>query len=366
MAWVVVKIGGSILKSARDYLRAAESLRRHYLSKGNRVITVVSAASGVTDLILEAFKGSREAREEAIHRILSIAGGVGGTSLESRISKVLEPLEKAGDGVGDPWVKARLLSIGEAASRMILVQSLRSLGVKALEIPAPELVRARGDPLNSRIDYRETSARLSAIAGRLEEYQAVVVDGFVAMGEEGVVVLGRGGSDYTATALAALSNATHVHLVTDVDGIYSADPAIVLKPRRVEALGYREASAAASYGVKKLHPRTFEPINTIRPVEVRIGAWTRWTRIAGVPEVKPPRVKLVASRRVDGVAHVSLIGSGLASPELVSEAVAAVRSAGLEFHEMILSPRNQSLAFKVDRSLEWALVNALHGLVGVY
>ncbi len=361
----VVKVGGSILRSARDYLDAARSIKVNYVEKGYRVLVVVSAARGVTDLLVEAVEGSRSAAREVLDRYASIARELGGPGLERLVGEMLGPLSRLRGPVASPRAAARILALGEAASRAVMVHALEAVGVRAAGIPAYRIVHGRGHPLRARIDYESTGqAWLCAVKALAASSVIPVVEGFVAGGWEGSpVVLGRGGSDYTATALAALSTAKTVHLVTDVDGIYTGDPRRIPGARRVESMGYVEALEAARFGAKRMHPSTFEPIALIRPVEVRVGSWARWTRVAPRPEVRPPGVKLVTSRRLRAGSVVSLVGSGAASPRLVSRAAEALIEAGVEFKAVHSTPTRALLAFTVEEGDEARALEALHSLV---
>lgn len=361
----VVKVGGSILRSTGDYVKAAEAVRDHYVERGLRVAVVVSAAKGVTDLLVEALEGSRQAAVEVEERYIAIAREVGGPSLARLVGEILSPLDGLRGRISSPRAAARILALGEAASRAIMVHALELAGVKAAGIPAHRVVHGSGSPLRARIDFGRTGEAWHSVVKTLAPLGVVpVVEGFVAGDTEGsLAVLGRGGSDYTATALAALSTAKTVHLVTDVDGIYTGDPRRIPGARRVESMGYVEALEAARYGAKRMHPRTFEPLTAIRPLEVRVGSWTMWTRVAPRPEVKPPGVKLVASRRLATGTVVSLVGSGAASPRIISRAAEALMEAGVDFKTVHSTPYRTSLAFTIDWQNEARALEALHSIV---
>ncbi|NOZ30894.1 MAG: aspartate kinase [Crenarchaeota archaeon] len=327
----------------------------------------MSAAKGVTNQIIRALDGSREAANEVVERYISIAEDIGGKALAEKIGKLLQPLHRIQKRITSPSLRAELLSLGELASRKILSYQIENVGVKTVQIPAHQIISTQGHPLNASIDYARTLHNLKKKLGVLDkDVRAIIVEGFVGKGDYGRVVLGRGGSDYTATALASLGSARLVHLITDVDGIYTADPKIIENAKRVEVMGYREAEVAAQYGVKNLHPKTFEPLIKIKPVEVRIGTWSKWTTIVTKPEVHPPKIKLVASKRHMNKSRVSLIGSELESPGLISLALELVKSNGIEFNEMTLSPVNYSIVFTVEQHVEALLLSTLHNLVGVY
>lgn len=362
----VVKIGGSLLSGAADYTRQAENLIRMYIEGGWRVLVVVSAGKGVTDCIIRLLEGEWVCREEVFDFYQQVARELGGSRLTARVMEALAPLSRVYGRVKEPSIIAHLLSLGEAASRIILSHQLEAGGVRVLEVEAELLVRARGDPLESRIDYHGTMKSLWELSSKMSRgVDAVVVEGFVAGSNGERLVLGRGGSDYTATALASLSGASYAHLVTDVDGIYTGDPARLRSARRLPAMGYLEAEAAARLGVKRMHPRTFEPHSLVHPVEVRIGSWREWTRIKNTPEVYPPGLKVVSSRRGRSYSEVYIVGSMLNDPRVVARAISTVNSRGVPYMEVRVSPYNHAISFKVEAEWEWELLEALHSIAGV-
>lgn len=363
---LVVKIGGSVLNSSKDYAKQAEMLGKHYIGWGNKTVVVVSAARGVTDSILSLLDG-RSNYNRIIEKYTSIAQDIGGYNLARRITRILSPLTRVEGKVTDPFTRAYLLSLGELASRKIFSHLIESMGIRVVETSAEKIVSVRGDPLNAVINYRDTLSNITELLGKKRgSFDVLVVEGFVGGINGKRVVLGRGGSDYTATALASLLDARYSHLVTSVDGIYTRDPGRTRGARRIEEIGYAEASAAARMGAKKLHPRTFEPHNMVKPVEVRISSWTKWTRITTIPEVEPPKIKLILLRRLSNHSQVIVVGSKLNSPSLISLILELVNSRGITFSEMQLSPQNNSLIFSVDRGFEEPLLNTLHSLAGVY
>ena len=359
----VVKLGGSILRSIDSYVEAAGRIAE---IKGGVVAVVVSAAWGVTDKLLKACRGDLRAGLDVMEFYYSMASQLS-PSLARRVSEVLAPLKKLNEGCGgSPWLQARVLSLGEAASRLLMVESLEHVGVRAVSIPATSVLEGYGYPLSARIDYASSRPRItSALRLAVSEGAVPVIEGFVASSGGRVVVLGRGGSDYTATAIASLAGARRVRLVTDVDGVYTADPRRVPDARVVEAMGYLEALEASRMGAKKMHPRTFEPHRLLKPVEVLVGRWDKATRIPPKPHVIPPRVKLVASKPSGGLKVLALIGEGAPSPKVASQALEALYSAGVIVKSLHAVYGRPSLTVLVDRGSSDRALEVLHSLVGV-
>lgn len=183
----VIKIGGSILTSARAYRRAAAFVcSRHRTSPEERLVVVVSAQEGTTD------------------------------ALEELAAKII-PSPR-------PAALDLLWSTGELRSVALLTLHLQAIGVHAtgLNIHEAGLVMPGSGSNTFAGSVRLDSARLSAV---LENHNVAVVPGFFATnGLHSVVSLGRGGSDLTAVLLAAGLGATRCELIKDVPGYFTSDP----------------------------------------------------------------------------------------------------------------------------------------------
>ena len=155
----------------------------------------------------------------------------------------------------DPRELDLLLSTGELVSCTLLTMALGALGLEAVSLTGSQ-AGIHTDTIHgrARIDRVDTSRMLK----ELQEGRIVVVAGFQGVTEEDdITTLGRGGSDTTAVALAAVLEADRCEIYTDVDGIYTADPRIVLEARKLDEISYDEMLELASYGAK-MHPRSIE------------------------------------------------------------------------------------------------------------
>ena len=193
--------------------RVAESRRQ-----GNRLVVVVSAMSGVTDGLL------RMARE--IDR---------------------EPREREMD---------LLLATGEQTTTALLAMALHARGVDAVALT--------GAQAGIVTDGTHTKARIanvtpSAVRAHLQAGRVVIVAGFQGQTMGGqITTLGRGGSDLTAIALAAVLKAARCEIYTDVDGVYTADPRTEPRARKIREISYDEMLELASAGAKVMQARSVE------------------------------------------------------------------------------------------------------------
>lgn len=214
---VVQKYGGT---SVRDLERIGNVAKKAiaYKSRGDDVIVVVSAMAGDTD------------------RLLNLANNI-----------TMFPDEREVDV---------LISTGEQVTTALLAMTLKSMGHGATSILGYQ-VRIITD--SSFGKARINDIEKEKIVAELKKGKIVVVPGFQGVDEEGnITTLGRGGSDTTAVALAAGLKADLCEIYTDVDGVYTTDPNICDKARRLDKISYEEMLEMASLGAKVLQIRSVE------------------------------------------------------------------------------------------------------------
>ncbi|MBI4184198.1 MAG: aspartate kinase [Proteobacteria bacterium] len=229
MALIVQKFGGTSVADI-DRIKAVARRVKVEVDAGNRVVVVVSAMAGVTNQLVahtRAVAALHDAREYDT-----------------------------------------VVSSGEQVSVGLLAIALQELGVPARswlgwQIP----IRSDGAHGKARIESIETAE----LARRLATGQVPVVAGFQALGPDNrVTTLGRGGSDTSAVALAAALRADRCDIFTDVDGVYTSDPRIVAKARKLDRITYEEMLEMASLGAKVLMTRSVELAMKYRvPLQVR-------------------------------------------------------------------------------------------------
>lgn len=161
-----------------------------------------------------------------------------------------------------------LLTVGERISMSLLSMAINSLGTEAISFTGSQCgIITDGHHTNARIK----DVRPFRIEEELAKGKVIVVAGFQGVSEQKeVTTLGRGGSDTTAVALAYALGAKECEILTDVDGVFTADPQIVPQARMLPWLSYREMLELASYGGKVLHARSVELAQRFKiPLAVR-------------------------------------------------------------------------------------------------
>lgn len=264
---VVLKFGGTSVATAARWREIAR-ITRQRLGEGRPVLIVVSALAGITNALLAAAQEGRAcaAVEEilAIHRRLREELGLGTRREWELACTRLQAL--AAEACADLAWQAEWLAQGELLSSRIGADWLSDEVMPCRFIDARDFLRARPFPNQS-----ERASRLSALCEvepqpqRAAELFAggslAITQGFIAAHPEGgTALLGRGGSDTSASLFAALLEAARVEIWTDVAGMFSANPREVPEARLLRELDYEEAQEIASTGAKVLHPRCLEPL----------------------------------------------------------------------------------------------------------
>lgn len=272
----VVKVGGSLLADQAGVLRAASEIaeRRH---DGVPLLVVASALKGVTDLLEEAAVQAldRHLGDAPLERTLatlwerheSIARGVTDDRVSlSQVRGILGDVEDQlaairSTGELPDSAFARLLSAGERLSVTLLATAVRAAGEDARSITAEKAgVRAVGPPCAGLCDLAGSVAGFREVERRLRN-QVLVLTGFYGVDERGGVILfGRGGSDDTACAVAAILDAERLELWKDVPGFMSADPQEVRRPRVVAELSFDEVAQLGAFGSSIVHHGCLEPL----------------------------------------------------------------------------------------------------------
>jgi len=217
MALYVYKFGGTSVGSVERIQAVAEKIKAAR-DRGDQIVVVVSAMSGETNRLLELAK---QIQEQPDSRELDV-----------------------------------LLSTGEQVTIALLCMALHHLGCPACSYT--------GGQVRILTDDAHTKARIRSIEDQsmredLALGKVVVVAGFQGVNERGwITTLGRGGSDTTAVALAASLEADECQIYTDVDGVYTTDPRIEPRARRLKQITFEEMLEMASLGSKVLQIRAVE------------------------------------------------------------------------------------------------------------
>jgi aspartokinase/homoserine dehydrogenase 1 len=280
---LVQKYGGTSLADLTGFEASASDIGRY--TDDYKVVVVLSAVKGVTDLLLNAIDtavgGDSGAAylEEAIARERSIIEDLAekgvATPLASQfIKEQNSTLSRRVEGIlllgqCPDETRARILASGEGFSSRLMVDVLNHQGFTARWSDTDVLPLANEDWLDSLIDIEAAAPLLKErLAG---DSQVVVLPGFYGRNASGdIQLLGRNGTDYSAAAIAAATGAGLCQIWKDVDGFFTADPRIVSNAQCLEEVSYDEAMELTYFGAKVISAKALTPLasNNI-PCEVR-------------------------------------------------------------------------------------------------
>jgi len=211
---IVMKFGGTSMAGIERIRSVAARVRRE-AGDGNQVLVVVSAMAGETDRLVQL------CREAA-------------------------PLH-------DPTEYDVVVASGEQVTAGLLAMTLQAMGLNARSFMGWQLVKASGIHGNARVDAVESALLDEALSSGT----IAVIPGFQGVSADGrVATLGRGGSDTSAVAIAAGLKADRCDIYTDVDGVYTTDPRMVPKARKLDAITFEEMLELAGVGAKVLQTRS--------------------------------------------------------------------------------------------------------------
>jgi bifunctional diaminopimelate decarboxylase / aspartate kinase len=276
-SWIILKFGGtsvSTLENWKNIARIAAERRRG----GARVLLVHSAVTGVTDRLerlLAAAMGQApeeelRAIEERHRRLAADLGVMPGEEVERHLAE----LREIAAGVAlvrevSDRTRARVMASGELMATHLGARFLRKEGLEVTWVDARTLLRSAERGASGRADVLNAVCGFApdlALEEQLEALSPVVItQGFIASDEDGnTVLLGRGGSDTSASYLGAKLSAQRIEIWTDVPGMFSANPRSTPTARHLRALHYDEAQEIATSGAKVLHPRCILPARQYR------------------------------------------------------------------------------------------------------
>jgi aspartate kinase len=350
----VMKFGGGCLQDGHSFIKVGKIIGRQ-----QRIAIVVSAVSGVTELLLAAIEQSKRSeknipgileRMTLRHRLIIDEMPLQGREkqrLLAAINPQLAQVRRLLTGIAyhndlTPAVRARLLSYGERLAARLLAGLLVSQGRKAKALDAHRIGICTDDNFeNASIDRERTRNNFATkVKPLLRDGIIPVISGFFGRGANGsITLLGRNGSDYSAAAVAYALKAGQLEIWKDVDGFMSTDPALVRTARRLERISFAEAAELSYFGAKILHPRTVEPL---AGTKIRL-----FIRNLNQPENQGTEIlpgqsgrkEVVASITANkNLANIRVHGAGIGSkPGLLASVSSLLAVANINIHSVLTS-----------------------------
>jgi len=276
-SWIVLKFGGTSVATLANWKNIARIAAARRAS-GARVLIVHSAIAGITDRLerlLDAAIGQAQEEElkaiEDRHRQLAAELGI---TPGEEVERCFAELREIAAGVAlmrevSERTRARVMASGELMATQLGARFLRLQGLDAAWVDARTMLRAEGSGAAGRSQVLAAVCNFVPDAALEEQLEAlsplIITQGFIASDDDGnTVLLGRGGSDTSASYLAAKLRAQRIEIWTDVPGMFSANPRSTPTARLLRALHYDEAQEIATSGAKVLHPRCILPARQYR------------------------------------------------------------------------------------------------------
>ncbi|MDR1248223.1 MAG: aspartate kinase [Treponema sp.] len=360
---IVMKFGGSSVADAERIRRVTEIVRTQISEKP---ALVLSAMGDTTDHLLEAASAALQDGVvslegiEGLHRSAMRELGLGAQAAEG-VDALFGELGSLLTGISlikelSDKTRDYLVSFGERLSVRLVAACLNSAGVKARALDAWDAgLLSDSNFCAAELDEDCWSRVPAALKPLMDEGVLPVITGFIAKDRRGnITTLGRGGSDLSATFIAAAMGAAEVQVWKDVDGILTADPHLVKAARPVETVSYEEAAELAYFGAQVLHPRAMQPcIRTGTPVRVKnsYNPQAVGTRIIAAPDKRAGPVRAITSRK--NVTRIDIVSTRMVGQHgFLAEVFAAFANHKLSVDVVATSEVSISLTLDAAHNLE--------------
>ena len=378
---IVVKFGGTSLATVKDIKNVAQIVSE--LSKQNQVVVVCSAIDGITDELIQISNEIKKEDKKDANRTLArisqkhkqfathlVTNSKTQKSLLAKLESDLTELEELVHGLillGEitPRSYDYLISFGERLSINLVSTALEEMKNKSLPLTGKEAgIITDSNFGESRPLMDTTRIRLSKIIqDHISKKTIPVIGGFSGADQHGnITTFGRGGSDYTATIIASCINSDEIWLMSDVDGMMTADPKFVKGAKLLKEVSYAEAVEMALFGAKQIHPRTFEPLLSKKiPMRIRstFDLKNNGTFVTASPSASTKKtVKCVSAIRNVGLIDLTG-GITFAAPGTAAKIFSVLAKKDINVMMVSSNPSESSISIIVKKSELDMAVNEL-------
>ncbi len=370
---IVIKVGGSNLKDIESLKRVIALMKTY----SEPVILVVSAFYGVTDKLENAVNGEQDPAEllhelqqlhqDVLHRFVSDRSQLARKKKE--LFACLENLNVLlfSDNKQDADIANKIMSFGERLSARVIHSLLDAHGVPcSLALPEEIGMVSNRRFFQGSILLKKTTQNLKE---SLDPNTTYVVPGFYGVSGQGeTVLLGRGGSDYSAACLAHCTGAAYLDVWKDVEGYLSGDPKTISNVKKIAHLSYLEAAELSYFGARILHPRTIRPLVS-KNIEIRLFNPERHlsselcktsTRISSEITTGKEVIKSVTVN--EDITLLKLKGSGVGIKKgILAEVTGAFDAARINIRSVVTSQTAINFIFsRADARAAKKIVDKLH------
>lgn len=323
---IVLKFGGTSVANAHNIQLAINIVIEK--SKKEKLAVVVSALSGVTDMLLntsqkaaskdESYKKLvEEIKQKHFDAITDLIEKSNQNQLLIKINAQINQLQTLLDGcflLGElsPRTSDAIVSFGELLSSQIIATALQQSIPNSNFKDTRELIKTNSNFGKGIVNFDVTNSLIADYFAS-NKSQVVILPGFIASSkDDNTTTLGRGGSDYTAAIIANGVKAESLEIWTDVNGMFTANPRIVKQAQPIESISYQEAMELSHFGAKVLYPPTIQPV-----LNANIPIWIKntfepeafGTLISNNPVSNSNPIKGIS--HIDKIALLTVEGSGM-------------------------------------------------------
>lgn len=326
---IAMKFGGTSMGSAERIAEVAEIVIK---AKKDKPVVIVSAMTGVTNMLLEAakiamhkksmlgvrkiIKALKEKHFETAKKLIKNEKILVETN--NYIKSELEQLESFLEALAvitemSHTSHDRIVAIGEKLSAKLLAEHLADLGENGVYVNLEKIVNSGAKKVDACF-YKAVERNMKKVTEQhLKNSKIPVCTGFFGKIPNGIIeAIGRGYSDFCASIMGSAYNSDEIQIWTDVDGIFSADPRVVENAFVLEEVSFNEAAEMSSFGAKVIHPKTIWPAVKNRiPVVIKntMNPKAKGTLITKDGKLSKKLCKAITSKKGNTV--ISVISSHL-------------------------------------------------------
>jgi len=369
---LILKYGGTSISSAKDIQNVAKHIQS--LSKQNQLVIVCSAISNTTDDLIEISKliknENKKKAEQLAKKIANRHQELAKHTIKKPQirKKLLQTLNEYFvelvaliDGMvllGEvtPRSMDYLFSFGERLSIKLISAAINDLGKESISLTGKEVGIVTDSNFGESKPLMDTTRlRISKTLDSLFSEKIIpVIGGFAGADQHGhVTTFGRGGSDYSATIIGSCIKADEIWLMSDVDGLMTADPKIVKNAKLLKEVSYIEAIEMAMFGAKQIHPRTFEPLLSKKiPMKIRssFNVKNEGTLVTSSPSPSSKNtVKCVSNISNNGIIDIRG-GSMVGTPGTAATIFTTLANASINVMMISQNPSESSITIVVKNT----------------
>tara|TARA_B110000238_G_scaffold85822_1_gene94365 strand:+ start:1048 stop:2448 length:1401 start_codon:yes stop_codon:yes gene_type:complete len=368
---LVLKYGGTSISNTKDIQTICEHIST--LSKKHQIVIVCSATSGTTDDLIEISesikKENKSKAEQLASKIINRHNQLAKQTIKKsdiqkkllvKLNEDFTELLALIDGLvllGEVTSRSMdyLISFGERLSIKLIAAAINDLSKKSISLTGKEVgIVTDSNFGESKPLIDTTRLRVSKSIDNLFSKKVIpVIGGFAGADQHGhTTTFGRGGSDYSATIIGSCIKADEIWLMSDVDGLMTADPKIVKNAKLLKEVSYTEAIEMALFGAKQIHPRTFEPLLTKKiPMKIRSSLMTNneGTLVTASPSTSVKNtVKCVSNIRNNGL--IDIQNGQIGTPGTAAKIFATLAKAEINVMMISQNPSESSITIVVKNT----------------